>query len=125
MAVGKRELKLNRKQVPQRLLGPKHFSLDRLLALFASIYAEHADRPPDLTADDDSSEDEVDWLASADVQRLRVEKRRRREEEREERWDDEVWGLCMSTKVWSLVSVFVSRGIADQGRYQILRGRDY
>lgn len=48
-------------KVPQRLLGPKPFPLERGLAIWAALYAENAKRPDDLEGDDGSSEsDESD-----------------------------------------------------------------
>lgn len=40
-----------------------------------------------------------------DRQRKRVERKRRRDIVREERWEEEVEGICMSTKLWSLVRI--------------------
>lgn len=39
-----------------------------------------------------------------DRQRKRVERKRRRDIVREERWEEEVEAICMSAKLWSLVS---------------------
>jgi origin recognition complex subunit 5 len=105
--------------VPQRLLGPKPFPLDRLLALFAALYAEHAERPPDLQPfpDDYESDDSMDgespldtngnrggsWLVSAEERKRRDDKRKARDNEVEERWEDEVWHLTMSVKLWGMV----------------------
>lgn len=93
-------------QVPQRLLGPKPFGLDRLLAIFASLYAEHAPRPEDLqpVLEDWSSDEEEDWaLGSAAIAQKRAERVREREKERDERWEEEVDHLTMSISLWSLV----------------------
>jgi origin recognition complex subunit 5 len=93
--------------VPQRLLGPKPYPLDRLLAIFAAIYAEHAARPEDLqTSLDDSSEDEPErtYLPTVEMQRAKAARRRDREIERDEMWEDEVDHLTMSVKLWGLVS---------------------
>jgi len=79
-----------------------------LLALFASIYAEHAERPEDLQAalgDASPSSDEKDgWLPSIAQSQALAEKRRKRDTERDGRWEDEVDHLTMSVKLWSLVS---------------------
>lgn len=88
----------------QRLLGPKPFPLDRLLAIFASLYAEHAERPDDLAPTLDDSEDSGDEYSTVAQRLARVEKRRRKDAEREERWDDEVDHLTMSVRLWALVS---------------------
>lgn len=91
-------------KVPQRLLGPKIFPLDRLLAIFASLYAEHAERPDHLAlALEDESEDELYPSAAQAV--ARAEKSRARDLEREEAWDDEVHHLAMSVKLWAMVSL--------------------
>ena len=99
-------------KVSQRLLGPKPFQLDRLLAMFASLYAEHAERPPELQArygDDESSDDgeqseaEEGWIPTVEGQRRKAERKRKREVDREERWEDEVDHMTMSVKLWSLV----------------------
>ncbi|ORX36634.1 origin recognition complex subunit 5 C-terminus-domain-containing protein [Kockovaella imperatae] len=94
-------------KIPQRLLGPKPFPLDRMLAMFASLYAEHATRPPDLEPafgdwDTEDLDAEMDWLPSVDRSRNREQARRRREQEREELWEDEVDHLTMSVKMWSM-----------------------
>lgn len=115
-------------KVPQRLLGPKPFPVDRLLALFAALYAEHAERPVELQPsledgyDDLDSEGEGaggdewtglasrdDFLNSVEHQVKRVERKQKRESEREERWEDEVWHLTMSSGVWGLVGPLCSR----------------
>ncbi|WWC62008.1 uncharacterized protein I303_104595 [Kwoniella dejecticola CBS 10117] len=123
-------------KVPQRLLGPKPFTFDRLLALFSSLYAEHAPRPEDLQAalrgaedgyDDSSSasgsgsdlgSDEwggvgVGVSANVSVQRQRekVEKKRKRDNEREKKWDEHVEELTMSTKLWSLIINLEAQGL--------------
>ena len=93
--------------MPQRLLGPKAFTLDRLLALFASLYAEHASRPEDLLPgqEDGWSSDDGDdgWRPSIETAQRRAERIRRKEQERDEMWEDEVDHLTMSTRLWSLV----------------------
>ena len=75
-----------------------------MLALFASLYAEHGTRPEDLQAavngaESDSESDEDGWLATTG----QAERKRKREVERDERWEDEVDHLTMSVKLWSLV----------------------
>jgi origin recognition complex subunit 5 len=95
-------------KVPQRLLGPKPFTLDRLLALFASLFGEHAVRPEDLVPGIDdgwSDADEEDgWRPSVDAAQRRAERIRQKELERDERWEEEVEHLTMSTRFWSMVS---------------------
>jgi origin recognition complex subunit 5 len=98
--------------VPQRLLGPKPFNLDRLLALFASLFAEHATRPEDLQAalgegsgsDSEGEGDGEDWPPSIAQATAKAKRKRAREVERDERWEDEVDHLTMSVKLWSMVS---------------------
>ena len=96
-------------KVPQRLLGPKVFTLDRMLALFASLYGEHATRPEDLVPSIDegwSDADEEDgWRPSVDAAQRRAERIRRKELERDEMWEEEVEHLTMSTRLWSMVSL--------------------
>lgn len=95
-------------KVPQRLLGPKIFPLDRLLAIFAALYAEHAERPDHLAlALEEESEDELYPSTAQAV--ARAEKRRARDLEREEAWDDEVHHLAMSVKLWAMVSLPTAR----------------
>ena len=101
-------------KVPQRLLGPKPFPLDRLLALFASLYAEHAPRPEDLQGyvdgDEDLDEGEDDgWLPTVAQAKAREERIRKKEVERDERWEDEVDHLTMSVRLWSMVSELSGR----------------
>ncbi|WOO80835.1 Origin recognition complex subunit 5 [Vanrija pseudolonga] len=79
-------------KVPQRLLGPKAFPLDRLLAMFASLYAEHAARPEDLESDGEVA-----------VTAAQIERKRARHAERDEQWEDEVDALAMSVGLWSLI----------------------
>ncbi|WVF71487.1 hypothetical protein IAT40_006293 [Kwoniella sp. CBS 6097] len=115
-------------KVPQRLLGPKPFPIDRLLALFSSLYAEHAPRPDDLlpsiggegytsssaSSSDDENRDELDrWAASRSVAELaaKVDRKRKRENDREKRWDDQVDGIAMSTKLWSMIPQLESHGL--------------
>ncbi|WWC89283.1 uncharacterized protein L201_004204 [Kwoniella dendrophila CBS 6074] len=107
-------------KVPQRLLGPKPFTLDRLLGLFSSLYTEHSSRPEELQAtiggesSGSSSEDneiEDDWLPSIAQQSAKVERKRKREVEREKKWDDHVDELAMSVKVWGLIPQLESQGM--------------
>ncbi|WRT66411.1 uncharacterized protein IL334_003367 [Kwoniella shivajii] len=102
-------------KVPQRLLGPKPFPIDRLLSLFSSLYAEHASRPEDLQAalggESSSEEDEFDWLPTVAEQAAKVEKKRKRESEREKQWDENVDELAMSTKLWGLIPQLESQGL--------------
>ncbi|WVW83954.1 hypothetical protein I302_105977 [Kwoniella bestiolae CBS 10118] len=104
-------------KVPQRLLGPKPFPLDRLLALFSSLFAEHAERPEDLQAsfggELSSSEEEErdDWLPSVAEQSAKVERKRKRDNEQERRWDESVEELAMSVKVWGLILQLESQGL--------------
>lgn len=97
--------------MPQRLQGPKPFPLDRLLAIFASLYAEHAPRPTHLlpTPEDDdsgSSSDEDgtrgDYLTIAE-QAARAERKSRKDNVKDDMWDEEVEHLTMSVKLWSMV----------------------
>ncbi|GMK55931.1 hypothetical protein CspeluHIS016_0209870 [Cutaneotrichosporon spelunceum] len=89
-------------KVPQRLLGPKAFPLDRLLAMFSSLYAEHASRPPEL-------ENAYGYDAYASL----AESARRRGEEIElqDRWEDEVDLLAHSTRLWSLIPELEGQGL--------------
>ncbi|KAK6910049.1 hypothetical protein I203_104078 [Kwoniella mangroviensis CBS 8507] len=103
-------------KVPQRLLGPKPFPIDRLLALFSSLYAEHAERPEDLQASlggesSSSGEEGDDWLPSVAEQSAKVERKRKRDNEREKRWDDSVEELSMSVKLWGLIPQLESQGL--------------
>ncbi|KAK8864440.1 hypothetical protein IAR55_001689 [Kwoniella newhampshirensis] len=105
-------------KVPQRLLGPKPFPLDRLLAIFASIYAEHAPRPPDLQAtyggESSSSDgaDELDgWLPTVAEQAAKAERRTKRDREREDRWDEEVEALMLSVKFLGLIPELEAQGL--------------
>jgi origin recognition complex subunit 5 len=89
------------------LLGPKPFTLDRLLAIFAALYAEHAVRPEDLVLglDDLSSEDEEDWaLGNVALAQKRAERARAKEKELDDYWEEEVDHLTMSSNLWALVS---------------------
>ncbi|OCF40367.1 origin recognition complex subunit 5 [Kwoniella heveanensis CBS 569] len=122
-------------KVPQRLLGPKPFPIDRLLALFSSLYAEHAPRPDDLlpslgegyndyrssssSSSDSDGRDEMDiwggrggdaYLSVAQLA-AKAERKRKRENERERRWDDEVDGIAMSAKLWSMIPQLESQGL--------------
>lgn len=94
-------------KIPQRLLGPRSFPVDRLLAMFASLYAEHAPRPEDEATDEQSQQPEV-YLPPAEAA-ARAKRRRELEIEREERWEDEVDQLAFSTKLWSLIPELESR----------------
>ena len=48
-------------KVPQRLVGPKPFPLERGLAIWAALYAENGKRPADLDADEGSSGSEGEY----------------------------------------------------------------
>ncbi|WWD17262.1 hypothetical protein CI109_101700 [Kwoniella shandongensis] len=105
-------------KVPQRLLGPKPFPLDRLLAIFGSIYAEHAPRPQDLQATyggESSSDEETDeldgWLPIVAEQAAKAERRTKRDREREEKWDEEVEALMMSVKFWGMIPELEAQGL--------------
>lgn len=106
-------------KVPQRLLGPRPFPLDRLLAMFSSLYAEHAPRPEDLQASfngDSDSEGEADgssggWLNPAAVGAAAAQRRRERELARDEAWEDEVDHLTFSAKLWALVPELEAQGL--------------
>ncbi|WVR07082.1 hypothetical protein IAU60_004121 [Kwoniella sp. DSM 27419] len=106
-------------KVPQRLLGPKPFPLDRLLALFSSLYAEHAPRPEDLLPtiggddSDDESPGEDGWAPRLSVaqQIAKADRRRKRDNERDRLWDMEVEALVMGTKVWALIPELEAHGL--------------
>ncbi|WVQ80755.1 hypothetical protein IAT38_002860 [Cryptococcus sp. DSM 104549] len=107
-------------KVPQRLLGPKPFALDRLLAMFASLYAEHAPRPADLLptiGGDSSSEDESDvemertWPPTVAQQAAKMDRRQKKDREREERWDEEVERLMMSVRFWGMIPELEAQGL--------------
>lgn len=89
-------------KVPQRLLGPRPFPLDRLLAMFSSLYAEHAPRPPDL---------EIRYEFDAYQSAADAERRREEEMELDERWEEEVDHLAHSTKLWSLIPELEGQGL--------------
>lgn len=82
-----------------------------MLALFASLYAEHAERPEDLQLSPDElyssgsdGEEEDDWGTDVERARKRAEGARRKEVELDEMWEDEVEHLTMSVNLWSMVS---------------------
>lgn len=87
-------------KVPQRLLGPKAFPLDRLLAMFSSLYAEHGSRPEDLESD-----------GEVGVTAAQIERKRARHAERDEQWEDEVDALAMSVGLWSLIPELEAQGL--------------
>ncbi|TXT08935.1 hypothetical protein VHUM_02409 [Vanrija humicola] len=87
-------------KVAQRLLGPKAFPLDRLLAMFASLYAEHGVRPTDLESDDEVA-----------VTAAQIERKRARAAERDEQWEDEVDAVAMSVGLWSLIPELEAQGL--------------
>ncbi|CAK9781969.1 hypothetical protein CC85DRAFT_138693 [Cutaneotrichosporon oleaginosum] len=89
-------------KVPQRLLGPKPFPLDRLLAMFSSLYAEHAPRPAEL---------EISFGYDAYQTVAETERRRDEEIELDERWEDEVDHLAHSTRLWSLIPELEGQGL--------------
>jgi origin recognition complex subunit 5 len=90
------------------LQGPKPFPIDRLLAIFAALYAEHAPRPSHLIAsleDDYDSQDsagEGEYLTIAE-QAAKAESKTRKDNIKDDIWDEEVEHLTMSVKIWSLV----------------------
>ncbi|ORY21095.1 origin recognition complex subunit 5 C-terminus-domain-containing protein [Naematelia encephala] len=93
-------------KVPQRLVGPKPFPLDRLLALFASLFSEHANRPQDLTAAlSDSDSSDSDFIPKA------ADRKRQRDGEREEVWEQEVEHLTMSVKLWGNIPELEAMGL--------------
>ncbi|KAL7421631.1 hypothetical protein Q5752_003400 [Cryptotrichosporon argae] len=107
-------------KVPQRLLGPKPFPLDRLLALFAALYAEHAPRPEDLDPSALSDDDDAAlrrWpppsTSSVNTAAVvaRLERRRAHEIEADEQWEDVVDALTMSAKLWALIPELESQGL--------------
>lgn len=105
-------------KVPQRLLGPKAFPLDRLLALFASLYAEHGRRPPELEAEAyDSSDNEEEnvfrtgrYVTAAEAE-VKARRKRDREIELEEDWEDYVDHLTFSVKLWQLIPELEIQGL--------------
>ncbi|WVQ99429.1 hypothetical protein IAU59_006564 [Kwoniella sp. CBS 9459] len=116
-------------KIPQRLLGPKPFPIDRLLALFSALYAEHAPRPDDLlpslgeangdsysSSDSEANrQDDMDlWersYPSAAELTAKADRKRKRESEREKRWDDQVDGITMSAKLWGMIPRLESQGL--------------
>ena len=94
--------------MPQRLQGPKPFPIDRLLAIFAALYAENGPRPAHLLAtpedDYDSSSDgeQGEYLTIAE-QAAKAEKKTKGDNIKDDIWDEEVEHLTMSVKLWSLV----------------------
>ncbi|ODN94258.1 hypothetical protein L198_05114 [Cryptococcus wingfieldii CBS 7118] len=108
-------------KVAQRLLGPKAFPLDRLLALFFSLYAEHATRPDFQTEYSESSEELEEeesaqiWPPTLRTDSKRAEKKaakaRKREQEQEQRWDVEVQQLMMSVKFWGMIPELEAQGL--------------
>lgn len=113
-------------KVPQRLLGPKAFPLDRLLAMFASLYAEHGPRPPELeleTLDESDGEDTPQrprddgnvfaaghYVTAAEAER-KARRKRDREIELEEDWEDYVDHLTFSVKLWQLIPELEGMGL--------------
>lgn len=89
-------------KVPQRLLGPKSFPLDRLIAMFAALYTEHGPRPPDL---------EIQFAYDAYATAADAERRREEEMELDEQWEEEVDHLAHSTKLWSLIPQLEGQGL--------------
>lgn len=103
-------------KVPQRLLGPRPFPLDRLLGMFSSLYAEHAARPEDLLASLDDSDDEdgsreIDAWRNPAAAAARAQRKRERERARDEAWEDEVDHLTFSTKLWALIPELEAQGL--------------
>lgn len=108
-------------KVPQSLLGPKAFTLDRMLAIFMALLVEHGwEDAMALRAEEDEEfdeeEDEDDemmmvakggLLFEDDVATLTAKRRdrmRRREERRKADWEDEVEEISRSVGVFGLVS---------------------
>jgi origin recognition complex subunit 5 len=94
--------------VPQRLQGPKPFPIDRLLAIFAALYAENGPRPAHLLATpeddyDSSSEGEQGEYLTIAEQAAKAEKKTKGDNIKDDIWDEEVEHLTMSVKLWSLV----------------------
>jgi origin recognition complex subunit 5 len=54
--------------------------------------------------DSDEDPEEDGWLSSVEQQKAKMERRKAREDEMEERWEDEVWHLTMSVRLWGVVS---------------------
>jgi origin recognition complex subunit 5 len=98
-------------KVPQRLLGPRPFPLDRLLAIFSSLYAEHATRPSDLEGMDSDDENGFDPFEAPAVAAARATRRREKEIALEEAWDDAVDHLAFSVKLWALIPELEAQGL--------------
>ncbi|ADV20319.1 Conserved hypothetical protein [Cryptococcus gattii WM276] len=102
-------------KVPQRLLGPKPFPIDRLLSLFFAIYAEHAPRPAELEYTEESSDDDepvpLSWPPTIATDNGKRDRKRKREREQEQAWDDEVEGLMGSTKFWGMLPELEAQGL--------------
>ncbi|BEJ15621.1 hypothetical protein CspHIS471_0502260 [Cutaneotrichosporon sp. HIS471] len=86
----------------ESLLSRQAFPLDRLLAMFSSLYAEHAPRPPEL---------EIAFGYDAYQSLAESERRRDEEMELDERWEDEVDHLAHSTRLWSLIPELEGQGL--------------
>lgn len=109
--------------MPQRLQGPKPFALDRLLAIFASLYAEHGPRPDHLLDDGEADDEEDGPPSDEDInggeyltiaeQAARAEKKRRKDGLKDDIWDEEVEHLTMSVKLWSLVRLHLRHPIRE------------
>ncbi|OXH19389.1 origin recognition complex subunit 5 [Cryptococcus neoformans A1-35-8] len=102
-------------KVPQRLLGPKPFPVDRLLSLFFAIYAEHAPRPAELEHLEDSSSDDepapLTWPPTIATDNGKRDRKRKREREQEQAWDDEVEWLMGSTNFWGMLPELEAQGL--------------
>ncbi|WWC70029.1 uncharacterized protein I206_103973 [Kwoniella pini CBS 10737] len=115
-------------KVPQRLLGPKPFSIDRLLALFSSLYAEHSPRPEDLQiafgneeenfsssgSESNEEENQKGVIIKLNLNENEIEKqnqrKRKKEYQRELKWDKHVEELTMNIKLWNLISNLEFKG---------------
>ncbi|BEI92601.1 uncharacterized protein CcaverHIS019_0502290 [Cutaneotrichosporon cavernicola] len=73
-----------------------------LIAMFSSLYAEHAPRPPEL---------EIAFGYDAYQSLAESERRRDEEMELDERWEDEVDHLAHSTRLWSLIPELEGQGL--------------
>lgn len=121
-------------RVPQYLLGPRSFPLDRLLAIFQSVLVEHGrgllEEELGLGEDvDDDEEDEEDDAMDVDDEeggadgspsrtphgfnfddvtvedRRKAQRQREREQERTYDWEDDVEDLSRSIGLFGIVSV--------------------
>lgn len=105
-------------RVPQYLLGPRSFPLDRLLAIFQAIVVEHGrDLLEQLLGEDTDSEEEDDDTLNSPSKRnglnfedvgveakRRAKREREREMQRTSEWEDDVEELSRSVGLFGMVS---------------------